>query len=223
MQWRASTLGSQFVTITACDAESGQLAGVANVAPGLTLAEAEGHLLLGPGEAAATLSNMAVAPQHRRQGLGRLLLATAERVRRGPLGACVGWPLLPRAERRRACGDGRRRRRVAVLSRLPLRHEPLLLPRPLPLQAALALSPPSTLMALAVYRYNDVPVRLYTSAGYQADDAWVDLRWADAAERGRVGVARRQLMLKPLPGAPRPLAQVPRRPAAAAEEGATSK
>lgn len=68
------------MTITASDAATGQLAGVANVAPGLSLAEAEGHLQLGPGEAAACLSNMAVAPLFRRRGLGRLLLATAEQV-----------------------------------------------------------------------------------------------------------------------------------------------
>ena len=62
------------------------------MAPGLTLAEAEGHLLLGPGEAAATLSNMAVAPQYRRRGLGRLLLATAEQVRAIPCEqACLLW------------------------------------------------------------------------------------------------------------------------------------
>lgn len=46
----------------------------------MTLAEAEGHLQLGPGEAAATLSNMAVVARHRRRGLGKLLLAAAEQV-----------------------------------------------------------------------------------------------------------------------------------------------
>lgn len=81
-----------------------------------------------------------------------------------------------------------------------------------PPQAALALDPPATLMGLAVYRYNDVPVQLYTSAGYAVDGAWQDQRWNNAAERGSVGVARRQLMLKQLPGAPRPLEVVPRRP-----------
>lgn len=36
------------------------------------------------------------------------------------------------------------------------------------------------------------------------DETWTDLKWAEAAERGRAGGARRQLMLKPLGGAPWP-------------------
>ena len=35
-QWTATTLGSSLITVTATDAESGELAGVANVSPGLT-------------------------------------------------------------------------------------------------------------------------------------------------------------------------------------------
>ena len=81
LQWRASTLGRAFVTVTVVDERSGELAGVANVTVGLGLADAEGHVPLTPGEAAATLSNMAVAPRHRRRGLGRLLLAAAEQAR----------------------------------------------------------------------------------------------------------------------------------------------
>lgn len=39
------------------------------------------------------------------------------------------------------------------------------------------------------------------------DETWVDQRWAEIAERGRVGGARRQLMLKTL--VERPLQQEP--------------
>lgn len=83
LQWRASTLGRRFVTVTAVDADSGELAGVANVTPGLVIAEASDHVLLGPGQAAAAVSNMAVAPQHRRRGLARLMLAACERAAAG--------------------------------------------------------------------------------------------------------------------------------------------
>lgn len=66
-------------------------------------------------------------------------------------------------------------------------------------------------MALATYRYNEEAVQLYSGAGYTVDDTWVDQRWTEAAERGRVAVARRQLMLKPLGTAGR-LPQPPQQP-----------
>jgi len=144
MQWRASTLGRGLITITATERASGQLAGVANVTPGVSLADAADHVKLGLGEAAATVSNMAVAPAFRRRGLGRLLLAECERA------------------------------------------------------AVECLDPPTTLMALAVYRHNDPAVHLYCTSGYTLDDSWVDQRWAESAEKGHVSFARRQLMLKPL-------------------------
>ena len=96
---------------------------------------------------AATVSNMAVAEAHRRQGLGRLLLVACE-------------------------------------------------------QAALQYAPPATLMALAVFRHNDVARALYESSGYAEDESWVDPRWAASAERGRVDIARRLLLLKPLAAPP---------------------
>lgn len=47
------------VTITAVEASSGHLAGVANVTPGLALAEAGEHVELAQGEAAATIRRAA--------------------------------------------------------------------------------------------------------------------------------------------------------------------
>ena len=58
LQWRASTLGRGLVTISATDARTGELAGAANVTPGLGLAEAAEHVELEPGQVAATVSNM---------------------------------------------------------------------------------------------------------------------------------------------------------------------
>lgn len=136
LQWRASTLGRRFVTISAADAESGQLAGVANVAPGMTLAEAEGHVKLGPGEATATLSNMAVAPPFRRRGLGRILLQAAEQVRDCK---CDRLLLVPAV--------GRMRLGVVLVSPSNAAS-----PWPRRPQAALEFDPPTTLMALAVYK-----------------------------------------------------------------------
>lgn len=144
LQWRAGTLGKGLVTVTATDAASGQLAGCANVTPGLALTGAADHVELPPGTAAATVSNMAVAPAFRRRGLGRALLAACER-------------------------------------------------------AAVELySPPAGLLALSVYRQNEAAVALYEGSGWQLDDSWVDPRWAETAEKGRVGFGRRLLMLKRL-------------------------
>lgn len=47
-------------------------------------------------------------------------------------------------------------------------------------------------------------ISLYETSGFLLDETWTDLKWAEAAERGRAGGARRQLMLKPLNGAPWP-------------------
>ena len=66
------------MTVTATHVGSGELAGVANLTPGLAVAEATGHVLLDGDSAAATVSNMAVAERHRRRGVGRLLLGTCE-------------------------------------------------------------------------------------------------------------------------------------------------
>jgi ribosomal protein S18 acetylase RimI-like enzyme len=143
LQVKAAALGKQMVTVMATDPDSGELAGVANVAPGLLLAGVAELLKLGPGQAPATLSSLAVAEGFRRRGLGRQLVAACE-------------------------------------------------------AAAAQYSPPATLMALSVYRYNEAAVQLYATSGYQLDDSWVDPRWAQSAESGRVGFARRQLMLKPL-------------------------
>ncbi|KAI3430310.1 hypothetical protein D9Q98_004906 [Chlorella vulgaris] len=80
LQWRASSLGKRFITVLATEPSSGELAGVANVsvASDLELAGAEGHLKLEPGQTASCIFNMAVAEPHRRQGLGRQLLAACE-------------------------------------------------------------------------------------------------------------------------------------------------
>ncbi|KAL4422570.1 hypothetical protein ABPG75_008767 [Micractinium tetrahymenae] len=145
LQWRAGTLGRGLVTVTATDAASGQLAGCANLTPGLALTGAAEHVELPPGSAAATVSNMAVAPAFRRRGLGRALLTACERA------------------------------------------------------AAELYAPPASLLALSVYRQNEAAVQLYEGSGWRLDEGWVDPRWAEAAERGRVGFARRLLMLKWLP------------------------
>ena len=148
LQWRAAQLGQRWVHVTATSA-AGDLAGCATLTPGVSVTGAEAHLS-GRDQAdcvAATVSNMAVAEAHRRQGLGRLLLAACE-------------------------------------------------------QAALQYAPPATLMALAVFRHNDVARALYESSGYAEDESWVDPRWAASAERGRVDIARRLLLLKPLAAPP---------------------
>lgn len=145
LQWRAGTLGRGLITITATDAASGQLAGCANVTPGLGLTGAADHVELPPGAAAATVSNMAVAAAFRRRGLGRALLAACERA------------------------------------------------------AAELYSPSASLLALSVYRQNEAAVQLYEGSGWQLDASWVDPRWAETAEKGRVGFGRRLLMLKRLP------------------------
>ncbi|PSC67978.1 lysine methyltransferase METTL21B [Micractinium conductrix] len=133
LQWTATTLGSSLITVTATDAESGELAGVANVSPGLTgvMADAAEQIKLEPGQAAATISNMAVSARCRRRGLGRALLAACEAA------------------------------------------------------AAQRLTPPASLLALAVYRSNEPAVALYESSGFELDPSWVDPRWAESAERGR--------------------------------------
>ena len=116
---------------------------MANVSAGMALADADTHQLeLGPGQAAATISNMAVAERHRRRGLGRRLLAACEHA------------------------------------------------------AQHLLAPPATLCALTVYRSNEAAIALYESSGYQIESSWVDPRWAESAERGRVAFGRRQLMVK---------------------------
>ena len=71
LQVQAATLGKEMVTVLATDPDSGQLAGVVTVSPGLTLAGMAEHLKLPPGQVAATLSSLAVAEGYRRQGLGR--------------------------------------------------------------------------------------------------------------------------------------------------------
>lgn len=240
LQWRASTLGRRFVTISAADAESGQLAGVANVAPGMTLAEAEGHVKLGPEQAAATLSNMAVAPHFRRRGLGRILLQAAEQVRRaaGESGeACTAahcgcWRLpaaaprclpphrhrrclpacLPRCRRRWSLSRRRRswpwpstrqadanvggRACLPLVPPFPWRSPGTRrLPHGCPALPSPGSPPPAP---PSILQYNDAAQCLYESAGYAVDETWIDQRWAELAERGRVGGARRQLMLKEL-------------------------
>jgi GNAT superfamily N-acetyltransferase len=147
MQWEASTLGKDFITVLATEAATGELAGVANLSPGLALADAPGHPAQSPGVAAACISNMAVAEAHRRRGLGRRLLAACERASRD------------------------------------------------------AYEPPASLLGLAVYRSNEPAIALYEGSGFRVDDSWVDPRWAESAERGRVTFGRRQLMLKQLDGA----------------------
>lgn len=146
MQWEASTLGKDFITVLATEAATGELAGVANLSPGLALADAAGHEAGTAGAAAACISNMAVAEVHRRRGLGRRLLAACEQAARE------------------------------------------------------AYAPPASLLGLAVYRSNEAAIALYAGSGFRTDDAWVDPRWAESAERGRVTFARRQLMLKRLEG-----------------------
>jgi ribosomal protein S18 acetylase RimI-like enzyme len=143
LQLQAALLGKQLVTVMATEPDSGELAGVANVSPGLLLGGVAEHLKLGASQAPATLSSLAVAEGCQRRGLGRQLVAACE-------------------------------------------------------AAAAQYSPPATLMALSVYRYNEAAVQLYETSGYQLDDSWVDPRWAQSAESGRIGFARRQLMLKPL-------------------------
>lgn len=55
---------------------------------------------------------------------------------------------------------------------------------------------PPEAIALAVYATNGAARALYASAGYAPIDAWVDPRWREAAERGRLGPARRLLLVR---------------------------
>lgn len=59
---------------------------------------------------------------------------------------------------------------------------------------------PPALFALSVYRNNDPARRLYERAGYGVEERWVDPDWAAAAEKGRPGRTRRQLMIKRVAG-----------------------
>lgn len=81
---RAATEGPCFTTLLAYahDVEAGdsgaQLAGVATLTLGLRAADAEGHEVVPEGDVVAAISNMAVMPEFRRQGLGWELLRAAE-------------------------------------------------------------------------------------------------------------------------------------------------
>jgi GNAT superfamily N-acetyltransferase len=61
---------------------------------------------------------------------------------------------------------------------------------------------PPEAIALAVYVTNTSARALYASAGYSPVDAWVDPRWREAAERGRLGPARRLLLARRVTAAP---------------------
>jgi GNAT superfamily N-acetyltransferase len=61
---------------------------------------------------------------------------------------------------------------------------------------------PPEAIALAVYATNASARALYASAGYAPVDAWVDPRWREAAERGRLGPARRLLLARRVDAAP---------------------
>ena len=78
IQLGAALLGRRVVTVTAFEARSGELAGVAVVWPTLADAQAMEHVRLPAGASTATISPLAVEPRFRRRGLGRALLAAAE-------------------------------------------------------------------------------------------------------------------------------------------------
>jgi ribosomal protein S18 acetylase RimI-like enzyme len=90
LQFRALTEGRQYITVLARSADTGNVAGVVTVAPGLGPADAEGHLkdVVDEDQTIASISNMAVEENSRRQGLGKILLETVEVV-------SGGWPVPP--------------------------------------------------------------------------------------------------------------------------------
>ncbi|GLC60072.1 hypothetical protein PLESTB_001570200 [Pleodorina starrii] len=65
-------------------------------------------------------------------------------------------------------------------------------------RAAVGRLPPPALLALLVARTNTAAIRLYVRQGYEEQSAWVDTRWQEEAERGKVGKPRRLLMAKRL-------------------------
>ena len=94
LQFRGFTEGRQFVTVLArawneeLDGE-GDLGGVATIGPGLGAAGVEGHMEDFPEDhVIASITNMAVAEQWRRQGMGKSLLEAAEI-------AAWQWPVPP--------------------------------------------------------------------------------------------------------------------------------
>jgi ribosomal protein S18 acetylase RimI-like enzyme len=79
LQFRALTEGRQYITVLARSVATGSISGVITVSPGLGPAGAEGHLADFPeDQTIASISNMAVEENSRRQGLGKILLETAE-------------------------------------------------------------------------------------------------------------------------------------------------
>ncbi|KAL4530794.1 hypothetical protein Ndes2526B_g09225 [Nannochloris sp. 'desiccata'] len=90
LQFRALTEGRQYITVVARCPATGNVAGVVTLAPGLGPADAEGHLEddVADDQTIASISNMAVEENSRRQGLGKILLETVE-------GASGGWPAPP--------------------------------------------------------------------------------------------------------------------------------
>jgi ribosomal protein S18 acetylase RimI-like enzyme len=89
LQFRALTEGRQYVTVIARSTETGNVAGVVTLAPGLGPADADGHFSDFPeDQTIASISNMAVEEHSRRQGLGKILLETVEI-------AGGGWPVPP--------------------------------------------------------------------------------------------------------------------------------
>lgn len=142
---RSATYGDRFTTIIARPrAAPDQIIGVTTVCPTLSPTGAESHVPLAPDQIPASLSNMAVAADWRRRGVGRALLRAAE-------ASTAAW----------------------------------------------APDPPS-FYALAVYAANEPAKQLYNSEGYMLDESWVDPRWLESAEKGRVTFRRRLLMVKGL-------------------------
>ena len=93
LQFRGLTEGRQFITVLArstANPNINKISGVVTLAPGLGPADAEGHLeeKLPEGQTIASISNMAVEENSRRQGLGKLLLETVE-------SAAGSWPVPP--------------------------------------------------------------------------------------------------------------------------------
>ncbi|PNH10377.1 hypothetical protein TSOC_002918, partial [Tetrabaena socialis] len=67
------------------------------------------------------------------------------------------------------------------------------------LVAAARLAAPAVL-ALLVARTNTSAVRLYAQQGFQEQTSWIDTRWKEEAERGKVGKPRRLLLAKRVDG-----------------------
>lgn len=90
LQFRALTEGRQYITVLARSTATGNVAGVVTLAPGLGPADAEDHLIdaVAEDQTLASISNMAVEENSRRQGLGKILLETVEV-------ASGEWPVPP--------------------------------------------------------------------------------------------------------------------------------